>query len=97
MAFLFSRKSRQRRPASQRSSFVPRLEPLEDRTVLSTLTALNNPDRGTGSLRDAIAGPSSTTRPWEAVATPAAAVLSWSVWATAARSSTVASAAFTPP
>jgi hypothetical protein len=35
--------------------FVPRLEALEDRTVPSTLTVLNNHDGGAGSLRDAIA------------------------------------------
>src|SRR5262249_27759566 len=37
-----------------RRSFLPRLELLEDRTVLSTLTVLNNLDKGAGSLRDAI-------------------------------------------
>jgi hypothetical protein len=35
--------------------FLPRLESLENRTVLSTLTVLNNLDKGAGSLRDAIA------------------------------------------
>jgi hypothetical protein len=35
--------------------FVPRLEGLEDRTVPSTLTVLNNHDGGAGSLRDTIA------------------------------------------
>jgi hypothetical protein len=40
-----------RRPVLYR----PRLEALEDRTLLSTLTVLNNLDSGTGSLRDAIA------------------------------------------
>src|SRR6516162_2330835 len=39
--------------ASQRHRFRPRLEGLEDRTILSTLTALNNHDAGAGSLRDA--------------------------------------------
>src|SRR5262249_20794571 len=34
--------------------FMPRLEALEDRTVLSTLTVTNNLDGGAGSLRDAI-------------------------------------------
>jgi hypothetical protein len=43
---------RQRRP---RQAFVPRLEALEDRTLPSTLTVLNNFDSGAGSLRDAIA------------------------------------------
>ena len=43
-----------RHPAPHRRSFVPRLECLEDRTVPSTLTVLNNLDKGAGSLRDAI-------------------------------------------
>jgi hypothetical protein len=49
-----------RRPGARRNSarvrrpFVPRLESLEARTVLSTLTVLNNLDKGAGSLRDAI-------------------------------------------
>ncbi len=34
--------------------FAPRLEILDDRTLLSTLTVLNNLDRGAGSLRDTI-------------------------------------------
>jgi hypothetical protein len=34
---------------------VPRLEVLDDRTLLSTLTVLNNLDSGAGSLRDTIA------------------------------------------
>src|SRR6516164_63712 len=34
--------------------FVPRVEGLEDRTVPSTLTVLNNFDSGAGSLRDMI-------------------------------------------
>ncbi|HLJ96741.1 MAG TPA: hypothetical protein VKU02_26445 [Gemmataceae bacterium] len=34
---------------------MPRLEPLEDRTVLSTLTVTNPADSGDGSLRAAIA------------------------------------------
>jgi hypothetical protein len=55
MAFLFSRRSRNRRPVCPRRSFVPRLESLEDRTVLSTLTVLNNLDSGAGSLRNTIA------------------------------------------
>jgi hypothetical protein len=43
------------RNSSRKSpSFLPRLECLEDRTVLSTLTVLNNFDNGVGSLRDAI-------------------------------------------
>src|SRR5262249_36762815 len=44
-----------RHPAPHRRPFVPRLEALEDRTVPSTLTVLNNLDSGAGSLRDTIA------------------------------------------
>ena len=42
------------RTAARLSRFLPRLEILEDRTALSTLTVLNNHDSGVGSLRDAI-------------------------------------------
>ena len=38
-----------------RASFRPRLEALEDRFCLSTLTVVNNADSGNGSLRAAIA------------------------------------------
>ena len=55
MAFLFSRGSRNSRPMRQRRSFVPQFEPLEDRSLPSTLTVLNTQDGGAGSLRDAIA------------------------------------------
>src|SRR5262249_37777310 len=41
-------------PLRSHRSFVPRLDVLEDRTVLSTLTVLNNLDNGPGSLRQAI-------------------------------------------
>src|SRR6516225_9389084 len=44
----------QRRIYARERRFVPRLESLEDRTALSTLTVLNNLDSGAGSLRDAI-------------------------------------------
>jgi hypothetical protein len=54
MAFPFSRRSRSKRPVGPRRPFVPRLESLEDRTVPSTLTVLNNLDSGPGSLRDTI-------------------------------------------
>jgi hypothetical protein len=40
--------------ARLRSRFGPRVECLEDRTVLSTLTVLNSADHGTGSLRQAL-------------------------------------------
>ena len=40
-------------------SFIPRLESLEDRSLTSTLTVLNNADSGPGSLRDTIATASS--------------------------------------
>src|SRR5262249_950482 len=43
-----------RRPVPpQRLRFLPRPEALEDRTVLSTLTVVNNLDHGPGSLRQA--------------------------------------------
>ena len=43
----------------QRRATVPRLERLEDRTLLSPLMVLNNNDSGTGSLRQAILDASS--------------------------------------
>jgi hypothetical protein len=43
-----------RRELVRVAQLMPRLEILEDRTVPSTLTALNNLDSGPGSLRDAI-------------------------------------------
>jgi fibronectin-binding autotransporter adhesin len=57
LARLFSSR---RRPLNikaspQRHRFTPRLDALEDRTVPSTLTVLNNLDHGSGSLRDTIA------------------------------------------
>src|SRR5262249_55131442 len=48
-----------RAPAHRGHQLHPRLEGLEDRTVLSTLTVLNNLDSGAGSLRDTIAAASS--------------------------------------
>jgi hypothetical protein len=54
MAFPFFRSSRSKRSVTGRRSFAPRLESLEDRTVPSTLTVLNNLDSGAGSLRAAI-------------------------------------------
>src|SRR5712692_8995742 len=53
----YSRRRQQtiRKPARQERSFVPRLEFLEDRTVLSTLTVTNPADSGDGSLRGMIA------------------------------------------
>lgn len=49
-----------RRPAKPpRSRFAPRLEALEGRALLSTLTVLNTDDSGQGSLRAAIAAASS--------------------------------------
>ena len=44
-----------RRRSKPRRSSVPQLLVLEDRTVLSVLTVLNNADSGAGSLRDTIA------------------------------------------
>src|SRR5439155_4822030 len=53
--FFFSMLRKPRRSSSERSrSFRPRLESLEERTVLSTLTVSNTLDSGKGSLRDAI-------------------------------------------
>ena len=43
-----------RRPTPRRRSAAPRLEVMEDRTVLSTLTVMNINDSGPGSLRQAI-------------------------------------------
>jgi hypothetical protein len=54
MLFFFSRKRRTRRAAGRRQAFMPKLKTLEDRSLPSTLTVLNNLDKGTGSLRDAI-------------------------------------------
>ncbi|MBI1914047.1 MAG: hypothetical protein HYS12_04830 [Planctomycetes bacterium] len=48
------RPNARRHSAPHRRSFVPRLEALEDRTVPSTLTVLNNLDHGADSLRYAI-------------------------------------------
>src|ERR1700736_3334612 len=49
------RQQTHRQPTRLGRSFVPRLEPLEDRMVLSTLTVTNPADSGDGSLRAAIA------------------------------------------
>jgi uncharacterized protein HemY len=43
-----------RAPVSKTQRFRPRLQGLQARTVLSTLTVLNNLDSGAGALRDAI-------------------------------------------
>jgi hypothetical protein len=51
--------TRTRRTSRPRRSSVPQLLVLEDRTVLSVLTVLNNADSGDGSLRAAIAAASS--------------------------------------
>src|SRR6516165_4327958 len=48
------RKRGRPRQAARRPSLVPRLLVLEDRTLPSTLTVLNNADSGDGSLRAAI-------------------------------------------
>jgi hypothetical protein len=49
------RQKTHRRPARQVRSFMPRLEILEDRTVLSTWTVTSAGDSGDGSLRAVIA------------------------------------------
>jgi hypothetical protein len=56
MRFHIWRTVRSKRPSNRSRSFHPRLETLEDRTVLSTLTVTNTLDKGAGSLRDAITG-----------------------------------------
>jgi hypothetical protein len=48
------RRNAHRAPAPRRPAFRPRIEGLEERTVLSTLTVLNTLDKGAGSLRDTI-------------------------------------------
>src|SRR3954454_22697440 len=48
------RQRAQRAPARRERSLRPRLDGLEDRIVLSTLTVLNALDKGAGSLRDTI-------------------------------------------
>src|SRR5438874_10454518 len=54
MFLVFMRNRRQKPAVSRQQRFLPQLEILEDRTVPSTLTVLNNLDKGAGSLRDAI-------------------------------------------
>ena len=53
------RRTTHRDPVLRRRGFRPRLEGLEDRTLLSTVTVTNNDDSGPGSLRAAIAAASS--------------------------------------
>jgi hypothetical protein len=56
MMFLFSHRTRQKGLAGPRPRFVPQLEPLEDRTVLSTLTVTSAADDGSaGTLRAVVA------------------------------------------
>src|SRR5262245_20701663 len=49
------RRRKQGRGLAPQTWFVPRVEGLEDRIALSTLTVQNNHDAGAGSLRDSIA------------------------------------------
>jgi hypothetical protein len=61
LSALFNRPSRPRtatKCSAPRRGFRPRLEGLEDRTALSTLTVLNNSDQGPGSLRAVLAAAS---------------------------------------
>jgi hypothetical protein len=55
------RRTAHRAPALRRRGFRPRLEGLEERTLLSTVTVTNNDDSGPGSLRAAIAATSGET------------------------------------
>ena len=57
--FRVSSQRGRRRNRSPDARFVPRLEEFECRTLLSTLTVLNDADSGSGSLRDTIAAASS--------------------------------------
>ena len=50
------RRNIRRAAAPRLRAFRPKLEGLEGRTVLSTLTVLNTLDKGAGSLRDTITG-----------------------------------------
>ena len=45
---------RPRRTRAPRTRFLPRVDLMEDRTLLSTLTVINTNDSGAGSLRAAI-------------------------------------------
>ena len=55
--------ARRRGPRSPWTRFVPRLDPMEDRTLLSTFTVTNLNDSDTGSLRQAISAPTTTQAP----------------------------------
>ena len=50
---------RPRRTRAPRTRFLPRVDLMEDRTLLSTLTVINNNDSGSGSLRATIAAAAS--------------------------------------
>jgi hypothetical protein len=52
-------RSPRRERSAPKSRFIPRLDPMEARTLLSTLTVMNDHDSGSGSLRAAIAAASS--------------------------------------
>jgi hypothetical protein len=62
-----SPRQRRRTPAHARyrADYRPRLETLEDRFLLSTLTVLNNLDSGPGSLRSPVGGFQRSRVPWE--------------------------------
>ena len=55
MWFISRRPGKQNRNHARARRFVPQIEVLENRALLSTLTVLNTSDSGAGSLRDAIA------------------------------------------
>ena len=52
-------RARCKRTRASRVRFLPRLDPMEDRTLLSPLTVTNNHDSGMGSLRATIAAATS--------------------------------------
>ncbi|HJT36112.1 MAG TPA: hypothetical protein VJ783_29085 [Pirellulales bacterium] len=56
MWFISRRPGKQSRDHARARRFVPQLEVLENRALLSTLTVVNAFDSGAGSLRDAITG-----------------------------------------
>ena len=54
--------ARPRRPRAFQRRFLPWLDPMEDRTLLSTLLVTNTQDSGSGSLPPRSPPPSAATR-----------------------------------